>query len=110
MVRAVAGHSAGGAAAIAAMPADSRVRAGIDMDGAKAASAGTRRGAVHGQSRLHPAASHAARSAGRQPAEEMTDQRETARTRPSRPPDATISQNLLVITQLPVGAVGWSSA
>jgi len=31
---AVAGHSAGGAAAIAAMLADSRIRAGIDMDGA----------------------------------------------------------------------------
>jgi hypothetical protein len=31
---AMAGHSAGGAAAIAAMLADSRVRAGIDMDGA----------------------------------------------------------------------------
>jgi predicted dienelactone hydrolase len=30
---AMAGHSAGGAAAIAAMLADSRVRAGIDMDG-----------------------------------------------------------------------------
>ena len=30
-------HSAGGAAAIAAMLADSRVRAGIDMDGATAA-------------------------------------------------------------------------
>ncbi len=34
---AMAGHSAGGAAAIAAMLADSRVRAGIDMDGATAA-------------------------------------------------------------------------
>ena len=33
----MAGHSAGGAAAIAAMLADSRVRAGIDMDGATAA-------------------------------------------------------------------------
>ena len=31
---AMAGHSAGGAAAIAAMLADSRIRAGIDMDGA----------------------------------------------------------------------------
>ena len=31
---AMAGHSAGGAAAIAAMLADSRVRAGLDMDGA----------------------------------------------------------------------------
>ena len=31
---AMTGHSAGGAAAIAAMLADSRVRAGIDMDGA----------------------------------------------------------------------------
>ena len=31
---AMAGHSAGGAAAIAAMVADSRIRAGIDMDGA----------------------------------------------------------------------------
>ena len=30
----MAGHSAGGAAAIAALLADSRVRAGIDMDGA----------------------------------------------------------------------------
>ncbi len=30
---AMAGHSAGGAAAIAAMLADSRIRAGIDMDG-----------------------------------------------------------------------------
>ena len=34
---AMAGHSAGGAAAIAAMLADSRVRAGIDIDGATAA-------------------------------------------------------------------------
>jgi dienelactone hydrolase len=34
---AMAGHSVGGAAAIAAMLADSRVRAGIDMDGATAA-------------------------------------------------------------------------
>ena len=34
---AMAGHSAGGAAAIAAMLVDSRVRAGIDMDGATAA-------------------------------------------------------------------------
>jgi dienelactone hydrolase len=34
---ALAGHSAGGAAAIAAMLADSRIRAGIDMDGATAA-------------------------------------------------------------------------
>jgi predicted dienelactone hydrolase len=34
---AMAGHSIGGAAAIAAMLADSRVRAGIDMDGATAA-------------------------------------------------------------------------
>ena len=34
---AMAGHSAGGAAAIAALLADSRVRAGIDMDGATAA-------------------------------------------------------------------------
>ena len=34
---AMAGHSAGGAAAIAAMLADSRVRAGIDMDGSTAA-------------------------------------------------------------------------
>ena len=34
---AMAGHSAGGAAAIAAMLADSRVRAGIDMDGATCA-------------------------------------------------------------------------
>jgi dienelactone hydrolase len=34
---AMAGHSAGGAAAIAAMLADSRIRAGIDMDGATAA-------------------------------------------------------------------------
>jgi dienelactone hydrolase len=34
---AIAGHSAGGAAAIAAMLADSRIRAGIDMDGATAA-------------------------------------------------------------------------
>jgi len=33
----MAGHSVGGAAAIAAMLADSRVRAGIDMDGATAA-------------------------------------------------------------------------
>jgi hypothetical protein len=35
---AMAGHSAGGAAAIAAMLADSRIRAGIDMDGATSAS------------------------------------------------------------------------
>jgi len=35
---AMAGHSAGGAAAIAAMLADSRIRAGIDMDGATAVS------------------------------------------------------------------------
>jgi dienelactone hydrolase len=35
---AMAGHSAGGAAAIAAMLADSRIRAGIDMDGATCAS------------------------------------------------------------------------
>jgi Platelet-activating factor acetylhydrolase, isoform II len=34
---AMAGHSAGGAAAIAAMLTDSRIRAGIDMDGATAA-------------------------------------------------------------------------
>ena len=34
---AMAGHSAGGAAAIAAMLADSRLRAGIDMDGATVA-------------------------------------------------------------------------
>ena len=34
---ALAGHSAGGAAAIAAMLADSRIRAGIDMDGATCA-------------------------------------------------------------------------
>ena len=34
---AMAGHSAGGAAAISAMLADSRIRAGIDMDGATAA-------------------------------------------------------------------------
>lgn len=34
---AMAGHSAGGAAAIAAMLADSRIRAGIDMDGATCA-------------------------------------------------------------------------
>jgi hypothetical protein len=34
---AIAGHSAGGAAAIAAMLADSRIRAGLDMDGATAA-------------------------------------------------------------------------
>ena len=34
---AMAGHSAGGAAAIAAMLADSRIRAGIDIDGATAA-------------------------------------------------------------------------
>src|SRR5271170_7914893 len=34
---AMAGHSAGGAAAIAAMLADSRIRAGIDMDGATSA-------------------------------------------------------------------------
>ena len=34
---AMAGHSAGGAAAIAAMVADSRIRAGIDMDGSTAA-------------------------------------------------------------------------
>jgi len=34
---AMAGHSAGGAAAIAGMLADSRIRAGIDMDGATAA-------------------------------------------------------------------------
>ena len=34
---AMAGHSAGGAAAIAAMLADSRIRAGIDMEGATAA-------------------------------------------------------------------------
>jgi dienelactone hydrolase len=33
----MAGHSAGGAAAIAAMLADSRIRGGIDMDGATAA-------------------------------------------------------------------------
>jgi dienelactone hydrolase len=33
----MAGHSAGGAAAIAAMLADSRIRAGIDMDGSTAA-------------------------------------------------------------------------
>ena len=33
---AMAGHSIGGAAAIAAMLADSRIRAGIDMDGATA--------------------------------------------------------------------------
>ena len=35
---AMAGHSMGGAAAIAAMLADSRIRAGIDMDGATCAS------------------------------------------------------------------------
>jgi predicted dienelactone hydrolase len=35
---AMAGHSAGGAAAIAAMLADTRIRAGIDMDGATRAS------------------------------------------------------------------------
>jgi dienelactone hydrolase len=35
---AMAGHSAGGAAAIAALLADSRIRAGIDMDGATCAS------------------------------------------------------------------------
>jgi hypothetical protein len=35
---AMAGHSAGGAAAIAAMLADARIRAGIDMDGATCAS------------------------------------------------------------------------
>jgi hypothetical protein len=35
---AMAGHSIGGAAAIAAMLADSRIRAGIDMDGATCAS------------------------------------------------------------------------
>jgi len=34
---AMAGHSAGGAAAVAAMLADARIRAGIDMDGATAA-------------------------------------------------------------------------
>jgi hypothetical protein len=34
---AMAGHSAGGAATIAAMLADSRIRAGIDMDGSTAA-------------------------------------------------------------------------
>ena len=34
---AMAGHSAGGAAAIAAMLADSRIRAGIDLDGSTAA-------------------------------------------------------------------------
>jgi Platelet-activating factor acetylhydrolase, isoform II len=34
---AMAGHSAGGAAAIATMLADSRIRAGIDMDGSTAA-------------------------------------------------------------------------
>ena len=34
---AMAGHSAGGAAALAAMLADSRIRAGIDMDGATVA-------------------------------------------------------------------------
>jgi dienelactone hydrolase len=34
---AMAGHSAGGAAAIAAMLADSRIRAGLDMDGSTAA-------------------------------------------------------------------------
>jgi Platelet-activating factor acetylhydrolase, isoform II len=34
---AMAGHSAGGAAAIAAMLADSRIRVGIDMDGATVA-------------------------------------------------------------------------
>jgi len=34
---AMAGHSAGGAAVIAAMLADSRIRAGIDMDGATCA-------------------------------------------------------------------------
>jgi hypothetical protein len=34
---AIAGHSAGGAAAIAAMLADSRIRAEIDMDGSTAA-------------------------------------------------------------------------
>jgi hypothetical protein len=34
---AIAGHSAGGAAAIATMLADDRIRAGIDMDGATAA-------------------------------------------------------------------------
>ena len=34
---AMAGHSAGGGAAIAAMLADSRIRAGLDMDGATAA-------------------------------------------------------------------------
>jgi dienelactone hydrolase len=33
----MAGHSAGGAAAIAAMLADSRIRAGVDMDGSTAA-------------------------------------------------------------------------
>jgi predicted dienelactone hydrolase len=33
---AMAGHSAGGAAAVAAMLADSRIRAGIDMDGSTA--------------------------------------------------------------------------
>jgi hypothetical protein len=36
----MAGHSAGGAAAIAAMLADSRIRAGVDMDGATAATIG----------------------------------------------------------------------
>jgi len=34
---AMAGHSAGGAAAVAAMVADSRILAGIDMDGSTAA-------------------------------------------------------------------------
>src|SRR6202453_134010 len=37
MARAGAGHSAGGAAAIATLLADSPIRAGIDMDGATAA-------------------------------------------------------------------------
>ena len=44
---AMAGHSAGGAAAIAAMLADSRIRAGIDMDGATHAR--SRMTACHGR-------------------------------------------------------------
>ena len=44
---AMAGHSAGGAAAIPAMLADSRIRAGIDMDGATVAR--SRSTACHGR-------------------------------------------------------------
>ena len=45
---AMAGHSAGGAASIAAMLADSRIRAGLDMDGSTCAP--IRTPAWHGRS------------------------------------------------------------